>query len=530
MAAHDTTPVQTARPGAIASIVALPLVVRVTLVVGTLVAATAAVAVLEHTVGVADASPLYLIAVVLAAALLGTWGAVATSVVAFLVYDFTFTSPRFTFVVADPAEWLNLLLFLLVAVVLGQVTALLRDRADEADRRARESEALVAISRDIALAGSFEEAAVAVATRLRRDAEMASIRVVLADRPDVPIAETGVPPDDAAGLPWTLVRAAPDGGSDWLRVVDGSTPPAAGVGGLADRYSVAIGPGDRPVGWIHATRVAGDPMPGRGARRLLTLAADQLGIAHRRDELRAEATAAEVARQSDALRGAILDSVSHDLRTPIASIRALAGGLADPATSPDLPTVRATAAEIDAQGARLADLVNGLLDMGRIQAGAVRAELRPYDLRELVETTLRRAAVEPGAPSPVVDVPDDLPPVLADAVLFDGAFGNVIANAAAHAPGAAARVTARVAPDAGIVLAVDDAGPGVPDETLSRVFERFYRGAEATPGARRGLGMGLAIAKGFTEAMGGSILASRSELGGLRVELHLLAAGELEAE
>src|SRR6187397_1240608 len=268
MAAHDTTPVPAARPGAIASVVALPMPVRVALVGLTLVAATAAIALLEHAVGVADASPLYLIA----------------------------------FVVADPAEWLNLLLFLLVAVVLGQVTALLRERADEADRRARESEALVAISREIAQAGSFEEAADAVARRLRRDAEMASVRVVLAERPGVIVAETGIAPPDEAGLPWTLVHATPDGGSDWLRVMEGDAP-LDGTAGAVDRYSVAIGPGERPVGWIHATRVAGDPMPGRGARRLLTLAADQLGIAHRRDELRAEATAAEVARQSDALRG-----------------------------------------------------------------------------------------------------------------------------------------------------------------------------------------------------------------------------------
>ena len=529
MAADDTTPVHAARPGAIASVVALPMPVRGALVGLTLVAATAAIALLEHAVGVADASPLYLIAVVVAAALLGTWGAVATSVIAFLVYDFVFTTPRFTFVVADPAEWLNLLLFLLVAVVLGQVTALLRERADEADRRARESEALVAISREIAQAGSFEEAADAVARRLRRDAEMASVRVVLAERPGVIVAETGIAPPDEAGLPWTLVHATPDGGSDWLRVMEGDAP-LDGTAGAVDRYSVAIGPGERPVGWIHATRVAGDPMPGRGARRLLTLAADQLGIAHRRDELRAEATAAEVARQSDALRGAILDSVSHDLRTPIASIRVLAGGLADPATSPDLPAVRATAAEIDAQGARLAGLVNGLLDMGRIQAGAVRAELQPYDLRELVETTLRRRAGEPDGAAPVVDIPDDLPPVLADAVLFDGAFGNVVDNAAAHAPGAAARISARIGAGDRLVLAVDDAGPGVPDEALDRVFERFYRVADTTAGARRGLGMGLAIAKGFTEAMGGTITAGRSELGGLRLELHLLAAGELAAE
>ena len=98
-----------------------------------------------------------------------------------------------------------------------------------------------------------------------------------------------------------------------------------------EQYEVAIEGEDGPVGWLHAMRLPGDPRPGRGARRLLALAADQLGIALRRDELLTELTEAEVARQGDAFRGAILDSVSHDLRTPIASIRALAGGLADAA-------------------------------------------------------------------------------------------------------------------------------------------------------------------------------------------------------
>ena len=271
-------------------------------------------------------------------------------------------------------------------------------------------------------------------------------------------------------------------------------------------------------------------MPGRGARRLLTLAADQLGIALRRDQLRDEATAAEVARQSDALRAAILDSGSHDLRTPIASIRALAGGLADPETSPTPAEVRATAAAIDGEGAGLARLVNGLLDMGRIQAGAVRADLRPYDLRDLVETALRRTIPEPARAAVEVDIAASVPPVLADAVLFDAALGNVLENAWLHSGAAGIRIEARATADARVILAVDDAGPGVPDVALARLFDRFYRVTDSTTEARRGMGMGLAIAKGFMEAMGGTIDGCRSELGGLRIELALPTSPELRAE
>ena len=114
-----------------------------------------------------------------------------------------------------------------------------------------------------------------------------------------------------------------------------------------------------------------------------------------------------MARQSDALRGAILDSVSHDLRTPIASIRALAGGLADAAAEPvpEPATVRTTAGAIDAEAERLGSLVNGLLDMSRIQAGALRPDLRPYDLAELVETTLRAHPADPGRPRPTIRHP-----------------------------------------------------------------------------------------------------------------------------
>jgi two-component system sensor histidine kinase KdpD len=493
-----------------------------------LVVATAAAAVLEGVVGVSDASSVYLVAVVLAAGVLGTGAAVATSVIAFLVYDFLFTTPRFTFAVSDPDEVLSLVLFLLVAVVIGRLAARMRERAEEADRRVREGVALVAISRDIAAATSFDEAAATVVDRLWSDAEMAAVWIILADEPDRRAAVAGdMPPGIDGVAPWTLVRAEADGGSDWLRVYDAAPAHASDVDEVPpfDHYLAPIEGDQGPIGAIHAIRAAGEPVPGRGARRILALAADQLGIAIRREELIEEVTRSEITQQSDALRGAILDSVSHDLRTPIAGIRALAGGLLDPAVESDPEAVRAAAAAIDAEGARLGELVASLLDMGRIQAGAIYPDLVAYDVAELAETTLRHHPPAGRGARVPVEIDDDLPPVLVDAVLFDVALGNVLDNAALHAPeGSEIRVGAALSPDGDVLLHVDDAGPGVAPDVLPLLFDRFYRVPAASEPARRGLGMGLAIARGFVEAMDGSIEAAPSDLGGLRVTLRLRPA------
>ena len=190
---------------------------RAAIVALALAGATVAAVILEQVVGVIDASAVYLIAVVVAAALLGTWAAVATSVVAFIVYDFLFTTPRFTLEVSDPGELVSLLLFLIVAAVIGRLTALLRDRAETSERRSREGIALVAISREIAMATSFEEAAASVTSRLQVDAEMEAVWVTLPAGPDSIVAAAGPVPEgreratvaaDALELGWELGLAA----------------------------------------------------------------------------------------------------------------------------------------------------------------------------------------------------------------------------------------------------------------------------------------------------------------------------------
>lgn len=510
------------------------------LVVGTgivsLAVATLAAATLEGALAVADASPVYLLAVVLLAGIGGTWPAVATSVASVVIYDFLFTEPRLTLAVADPAEWLSLLLFLAVAVVIGQMASLLRDRAETAERRTRESQSLVAISRSLATAHTAALARSEIETRVRDDAEMTDVWLALAGEAEWQDPRT-------VGLrPWDLLRSPGENEpGEWVRVDGGHPPPgpvdqaggspASSDGSTSssdespDAYRVAIGAEGMTIGWLWATREPGSPLPGRGARRILSLTADQLGAAIRRDELRAEATAAEVARQSDALRAALLDSVSHDLRTPLASIRATAGSLMDPAIEPTPKALRAMAVAIDADAARMSGLVHDLLDMSRIQAGAVLPEPEVFELSEIVEDVLRRSAPVLAGRDVRVELPDDLPAILVDDALFDTAVANVVDNAARYAPAPAAiRLRARGLEGDRVELTVEDGGPGVPAEALELLFERFYRVAPPVGTARHGLGMGLAIARGFVMALGGTMDAGPSELGGLAIRVTVPAA------
>ena len=491
--------------------------------------ATVIAAFLESGLGVADASAVYILAVVAMATRFGTWPAVAASIASLLTYDFLFTAPRYTFSVADPQEWLSLLLFLVVAAVTGRLAALQRERAEEAGRRVNEAQALFAISRSLATGASVEEAANEIVGRLRVEAGVTRVWV---SRGSVPGRERSLA-DSAPEVPlpepassWVLRRTPGDRPAEWVRVHTGHPgsrrqPAPAEI----DTFRVPIVADDQPLGSIWAVRARSAGRPGRGATRVLSLAADQLGLAIRREGLAREATAAELARASDALKSALVDSVSHGLRTPLASIRAAAGNLMDPGVDLGPDERRALAASIDAEVERLSGLVRNLLDLGRIQAGALVPQLEVYELSELVGPVVRRLAPLLDGRIVTVDIPEDLPPVLVDAVLLDQVVSNLLENSSRYAqPPAPVRVSGRPGQGQTVDLVVEDGGPGVPPESLDRIFERFYRVARAGEGSRRGLGIGLSLVRGFVDAMGGRVGAARSDLGGLAVRVTLPAA------
>jgi two-component system sensor histidine kinase KdpD len=495
--------------------------------VGALALTTLAIAILEgDRVGIADASPVYLVAVVAVGALAGTVPAVITAIAAFLLYDLLFTEPVFSVVVADPREWLDLVLFLFVGLVVGRLVSIQHARADEAAQRAAEANTLFALSRSLATAPSTAEAAPEIADRVREAASLERVWIVAgAAGVERVLADTGggSSPPPHPSLTSSLVRTPGDEPAKWVRThtSERRPGPAASDDPL---YRVRIEVDDVQLGTVVALRDRANGDPTRVETRVLALAADQIAVSLRRDQLRQTATELEIARQTDSLKTALIDSVSHDLRTPLASIRATAGGLADPDVAWTDETRRGAAVVIDTEAARLDRLVTGLLDLSKIASGAIHPDLEPHELWSIVQPAVERLRPGFGDRSIRIDVPDDLPPVLADAVLLDVVVTNLLDNVVAHARPDAAMAISGTADGDGVRLVVEDGGPGVPDEALATLFERFRRLPVPTEGSRRGLGIGLTVVRGLVDAMAGQVSASRSQLGGLAVTIRLRQA------
>lgn len=484
---------------------------------------TALIAFLEGAGGIVDASPVYLIAVVGLGAAFGTWPALATAVAAFVVYDLLFTAPRFSLQVDDPREWLDLLLFLFVALAVGRLVALQRQRADESEQRTREASSLFALSRMLATATSTEDAGPDIAHRLASDVGLDRVWILIgaAGRERV-VADTGDGAIPASSVVAALQRRPGDQPAEWVRTHVPRDAKTTGTGVAVEQLRVRIEADGDILGILAATRPRALGMPSRAETRIMALAADQVALSLRRDQVRRIATDLEVSRQSEGLKTALIDSVSHDLRTPLASIRATAGGLVDPAVVWTDDARREAAGVIDSEAARLDRLVRGILDLGRIDSGSLDPDLEPHDLRSLVEPAVHRLQRAFGPREVALDLDGADAPVLVDDALFDIVLTNLLENALHHTPATAGvRVTALPRPGDRTELTVEDGGPGVPDIELDRLFKRFHRVARPGEGARRGMGIGLSVVKGLTEAMGGSVHAARSPLGGLAVTIAL---------
>jgi two-component system sensor histidine kinase KdpD len=486
----------------------------------TLFAATLLVALLQDIVGVPDASSVYLLAVVITSFVGGTAGALLSAVGSFLLYDFFFIEPTGTLVIHDAGPILDALLLLAVGIVVGELAALQRARAADASSREREARALFHLSRVLATRDSTRAVLGEIAAILRTETRAQRIWISLGpdDASERVAADTG---GDSATRPAAFASfrgAIDDDAPDrWTRVH------RSGIGSRSDAgveaFRIRLQPAGRAFGsiWCLRERRLGDP--DRTETRLLAAAADQVGQALAHDRLADESRAADLARQSDALKSALLQSVSHDLRTPLATIRAAAGSL-DPDAGLTPEEQRDSVDAIDREVEYLNRLVTNLLDLSRIEAGALIAERDVYELDDLVDRTLDRLRRIIG--DRPLDAVLEAPPVEVDPTFLDEAVTNIIENAVKYTPpGTALRVSALEADPATVRLTIEDAGPGVPDDSLEQLFDKFYRVPGAKRSSRSGTGVGLAVVRGLVEASGGRVSARRSELGGLAIDLDL---------
>lgn len=461
--------------------------------------------VLRHVLAVSEVALVFLTSVLATAITYGLFPALFACLISVLAYNFFFLPPLYTFTIADPENVVALFFFAVVAVIASNLTARVRAQAIAARARAKITEELYQFSRKLAVAVDLDDLLWATAHQI---ALMLKVRVVLLLPVGADLAvRAGYPPEDMleeadlAAAKWSFRhdRAAGRGadtlpGAKWL-----FSPMRTGRGALG---VVGI---DRD-----------DPAPALtpDQLRLLHALTDQAALAIERVQLAEDVERARLAALSDRLRAALLTSISHDLRTPLASIIGSASSLAaadavlDPAVREGLLRTILEEAE------RLNRFIGNLLDMTRLEAGRVGPNFEHADLSDVAGAVLRRAEKLLARHHVVIDLPPDLPMLEIDVVLFEQVLFNLLDNAAKYAPPGttitlrARRVGARV------LVELCDEGGGIPQDDLEHVFDKFYR-AGSTDQRRAGTGLGLAICRGFIEAMGGTIsAANRGDRGG----------------
>jgi two-component system sensor histidine kinase KdpD len=459
---------------------------------------------------------------------------VAASVLAFLAFDWFHIQPVHTFTVGDLEEWVALALFLVVAVVAAQLAAAQRQRADEALRREREAVALHDLGRILNASDNVDAALLATVEHLRRQLRLAGCAILMPERGvqggrAIVRAAAGIAPaaDELSTVDWVAPpeRGRPGTAPDdtglsfshrphrWVRV---RRPERAGrvANGTHRVLFVPLLAGSHTVGMLRLAASSDRPVWTREEERLVNAASELIGRTIERARLRQAATEAEVLRQTEDVRQAVLASVSHDLRTPLASIQASAESLSQTAIQWTEEERQGFAGAIVHESQRMTRLVENLLEMSRIEAGRLRPDRGWYPLETLVDDVLERLQPLTIRHRLVTDVPETLPPVPLDYVQIGEVLSNLIENAVKYTPpGSTIRITAARDGKRMVRMAVEDDGPGIPQEALPYIFEKFYRVANAGQARPKGTGLGLAVARGFVEAHGGTIKAESPPAG-----------------
>jgi two-component system sensor histidine kinase KdpD len=485
---------------------ALPVIGACTLLAG----------VMSEAFDLSNLAMIYLLGVAVVAVAFGRGPAIMTAVVSVALFDFCFVPPRFDFGVSDTQYFVTFGVMLAVAVVIGTLAARTRDQALASRVRERRTAALSRLSQELAVARTVP-GLVEVAVARVRDASGARVALSLPGERDALALAGGdadlfAAADHELGVAqWAFDHAEPAGlctntlpGSRALHLPLVASGVALGV------LSLQPGPGA--------------PLTDRDRLRLVETFANQTAVALERTKLAGRAESARVDIEAERSRNALLSSVSHDLRTPLAVITGAATGLRDAGEAMSAETRHDLADTIADEASRLNRLVGELLDMTRLESGALAMRREWHALPEIVGGVLGRLErAEPGR-RVALHLEADLPLACVDEVLVGQAVNNLVENALQLSDPASPVEVVIARLDDAIGIDVLDRGPGLAPGEEARVFEKFYRGAGRRD--RHGAGLGLAIARGIAEAHGGTIAASARPGGGARFRIRLPIGGE----
>ena len=448
--------------------------------------------------GIENIDLVFLTAVVGIAVRFGLWPSVLASVTASLCYNFFFLPPVHTLTITDPTNVAAFFFFMMIAILVSNLAARVRNQAISAIGRVRTTESLYAFSRKLAGTATLDDVLWATAYQT---ALMLQVRVVLLlPEEGVITVKAGYPPEDEldqadlAAANWAWGNDRPAGrGADTL--------PGA------KRLFLPMRTGRGPIGVIGIDDDRTGPLLTPDQRRLLDALVDQGALAIERVLLVEDMDRVKRTVESDRLRAALLTSISHDLKTPLASVLGAASTMRDLASGLSDTEKRDLLATVIDESERLNRFIANLLDMTKLESGAIVPNTARHDIGEIVGSVLRRASKILGHHNVLLQLAADLPMLELDAVLFEQVLFNLLDNAAKYAPDDTTISITSSRDGAWVSLQIIDEGDGIPPSELDMIFDKFYR-VQKGDHVRPGTGLGLAISRGFVEAMHGTISAT----------------------
>jgi two-component system sensor histidine kinase KdpD len=476
---------------------------------GVVAAVTGLNALLQHWLGYQSLALVYLLSVVILAMFVARGPTLVAATLTALLWNFLFVPPVFTFYISGATDVMLFFTYFVVALAMGHLAARLRAQQAAERHREQRATALYLLTRELANASDFADL-LAIVIREVGKAFQADVALSLpgedSDGALAPYFASSWPltEKEQSVASWAFRRRQAAGrGTDTLPSAEGFHLPL-----MAGEHAVAV----------LSLHFRDDTPLASAQRDLLDAFVRQVALVLDRQRLRDAEQQARLLEESERLSKTLLNSVSHEIRTPIAAITSAAGSLAEAGAGPSPEFQRTMVGEIQEAATRLNRLVGNLLSMTRLESGHVKPKLDWCDVSDLVNVALKETAKDLARHKVSVEIAPGLPLVRMDFVLMQQALANLLLNAALYTPAGTEVQVSAGGEDGALVLTVADCGPGLPPDAINRVFDKFYRAQTAPAG---GTGLGLSIVKGFIEAQGGQIKAGNRTGGGAAFTIRL---------